>query len=209
VNTDRWFCGVFQSAPDLIRWLAGPDDGSLADQPDPAELDHLYRFSAPEIKAVSHRLDGVLWPLGSDTGSPELPVVLLEIQMRADIGFHHRLAAQPMTVARKSHDPPLTRPATAPPSLLGGSLLVSALAQFSLSADTPLRSFLEAVHWVSVDARGQQPQLDGLRQVRQEIFESHKSNVVGCCEPLPIVWVKHRGRCIAVSHVGRAKTSIP
>jgi hypothetical protein len=40
-----------------------------------------------------------------------------------------------MTVARTSHDPPLTRPATAPPSLLGGSLLVSALAQFSLSAD--------------------------------------------------------------------------
>jgi hypothetical protein len=46
------------------------------------------------------------------------------------------MPAQPMTVARTSHDPPLTRPATAPPSLLGGSLLVSALAQFSLSADT-------------------------------------------------------------------------
>ena len=43
-----------------------------------------------------------------------------------------------MTLARKSHDPPLTRPATAPPSLPGGSLLVSALAQFSLSADMDL-----------------------------------------------------------------------
>jgi len=41
-----------------------------------------------------------------------------------------------MTAPRTSHDPPLTRLATAPPSLLGGSLLVSALAQFSLSADT-------------------------------------------------------------------------
>jgi hypothetical protein len=41
-----------------------------------------------------------------------------------------------MTLARKSHGPPLTRPATAPPSLLGGSLLVSALAQFSMSADS-------------------------------------------------------------------------
>jgi len=40
-----------------------------------------------------------------------------------------------MTAPRTSHDPPLMRPATAPPSLLGGSLLVSALAQFSLSAD--------------------------------------------------------------------------
>jgi hypothetical protein len=45
------------------------------------------------------------------------------------------MPAQPMTAPRTSHDPPLTRPATAPPSLLGGSLLVSALAQFSLSAD--------------------------------------------------------------------------
>jgi hypothetical protein len=42
-----------------------------------------------------------------------------------------------MTLARKSHGTPLTRPATAPPSLSGGSLLVSALVQFSLSADTP------------------------------------------------------------------------
>jgi hypothetical protein len=41
-----------------------------------------------------------------------------------------------MTVARESHDPPLTRPASAPPSLPGGSLLVSALAQFSMSADS-------------------------------------------------------------------------
>ncbi len=31
LNTDRWFYGVFQSAPDLIRWLAGPNDCSLAD----------------------------------------------------------------------------------------------------------------------------------------------------------------------------------
>jgi hypothetical protein len=48
-----------------------------------------------------------------------------------------------MTVARTSHDPPLTRPATAPPSLLGGSLLVSALAQFSLSADNQLGGALK------------------------------------------------------------------
>ena len=36
----------------------------------------------------------MLWPIGSETGSEELPVVLLEVQMRADTGFHHRLAAQ-------------------------------------------------------------------------------------------------------------------
>jgi hypothetical protein len=42
----------------------------------------------------------------------------------------------PMTVARKHHDRLLTQPATAPPSLPGGSLLVSALVQFSMSADS-------------------------------------------------------------------------
>ncbi len=31
----------------------------------PLELDRQYRFWAPELKAGSHRLDGVLWPLAS------------------------------------------------------------------------------------------------------------------------------------------------
>jgi len=41
-----------------------------------------------------------------------------------------------MTVEIPSRYPPLTRPATAYPSLPGGSLLVSALAQYSMSADS-------------------------------------------------------------------------
>jgi hypothetical protein len=40
-----------------------------------------------------------------------------------------------MTVEIPSRYPPLARPATAYPSLPGGSLLVSALAQYSMSAD--------------------------------------------------------------------------
>jgi predicted transposase YdaD len=51
-----------------------------------------------ELKELSHRLDGVLWPRDStgcaETGSREFPVVLLEVQMHPDPGFHHRLAAQ-------------------------------------------------------------------------------------------------------------------
>lgn len=46
----------------------------------PAELDGQSSFSAPELNAGSHRLDGVLWRVGSETGSPELPVVVLEVQ---------------------------------------------------------------------------------------------------------------------------------
>jgi len=60
--------------------------------------DQLYRFEALEIKELSHRLDGVLWPRQTtgcaETGSPEFPVVLLEVQMHPDSGFQHRLAAQ-------------------------------------------------------------------------------------------------------------------
>jgi hypothetical protein len=41
--------------------------------------DALYLFDAPELKAANHRLDGALWPRGSESGTPEQPVVLLEV----------------------------------------------------------------------------------------------------------------------------------
>ena len=47
----------------------------------------LYRFDAPELKTVNHRLDGVLWPRDSETGSPERSVVLLKVQMHSKPGF--------------------------------------------------------------------------------------------------------------------------
>jgi predicted transposase YdaD len=136
LNTDRWFYGVFQSAPDLIRWLAASPDGTGPCGVVPTELDRQYRFSAPELKAGSHRLDGVLWPLGSESGSAELPVVFLEGQMRADPGFHHRLAEHWRVVVIMPH------------------------RRLSLGPVTPLRSFLEQVHWVSLDELGQQENLD-------------------------------------------------
>jgi len=149
VNTDRWFYGVFQSAPDLIRWLAGPDDGSPADEPVPTELDRQYRFSAPELKAGAQRLDGVLWPLGSDTGSEELPVVFLEVQMRADPGFHHRLAAQSFRFLQLH-----------PRIEHWRVVVITPHKRLNLGPVAPLRSFLEAVHRVSLDELGQQQNLD-------------------------------------------------
>jgi predicted transposase YdaD len=93
MKTDHWFYGLFQSAPDLIMLLlpgaaAAPSLG--ADAPG----DALYRFEAPELKAVNHRLDGVFWPRSAEAGTPDRPVVLLEVQMFSDPGFQHRLAAQ-------------------------------------------------------------------------------------------------------------------
>lgn len=149
LNTDRWFYGVFQSVPDLIRWLAAPDDRSLADQSVPTDLDRQYRFLAPELKAGSHRLDGVLWPLASDTGTPELPVVLLEVQMRADPGFHHRLAAQTFRFLQLH------------PAVEHWRVVVITPHQcLNLGPVTPLRGFLETVHWVSLDALAQVQSLD-------------------------------------------------
>jgi hypothetical protein len=60
LNTGRWFYGVFQSAPDLIRWLVASPSGVMPSGTVPTDLNRQYRFSAPELKAGSHRLDGVL-----------------------------------------------------------------------------------------------------------------------------------------------------
>jgi len=86
LKTDHWFYGLFQSAPDLIALLL-PSVGAAGASAVPSlgpdsPGDALYRFEAPEIKAANHRLDGALWPRGSESGTPEHPVVLLEVQMQ-------------------------------------------------------------------------------------------------------------------------------
>jgi predicted transposase YdaD len=149
LNTDRWFYAVFQSAPDLIRWLAASPDGTPPSGAVPMELDRQYRFSAPELKAGSHRLDGVLWPLGSETGSPELPVVFLEVQMRADPGFQHRLAAQTFRFLQLH-----------PRIEHWRVVVITPHRRFNLGPFLPLRGFLEQVHWVSLEELGQQQNLD-------------------------------------------------
>ena len=107
MNTDRWYFRVFQSAPDLIReLLPGSAAAANALGLDPgAPGDRLYRFQALELKELSHRLDGVLWPREStgcaETGSPD-PVVLLEVQMHPDSGFQHRLAARAYRLMRSA-----------------------------------------------------------------------------------------------------------
>jgi len=105
LKSDHWFYRVFQALPDLIRWLPANDADSgsrFADQGLAAAgqgmleagEDSVYRFSAPELKALSHRLDGLLWPRDSASGSEALPVVILEVQMHPNPVFHHRLAAE-------------------------------------------------------------------------------------------------------------------
>jgi predicted transposase YdaD len=47
-----------------------------------------------ELKAVNHRLDGVLWPQRGLAGTARCPVVKLELHMQRDTRFKHRLGAQ-------------------------------------------------------------------------------------------------------------------
>jgi predicted transposase YdaD len=158
VNTDRWYYRVFQSAPDLIRaLLPGSDATVTALGLDPgAPGDRLYRFEALEIKELSHRLDGVLWPRQAtgcaETGSLEFPVVLLEVQMHPDPGFHHRLAAQ--TYRFLQQQPQVEHWAV---------LVITPHGRLNLGPTQALQVFLEQqVMWLNLEELSCRPQLDPL-----------------------------------------------
>ena len=141
MNTDRWYYRVFQSAPDLIRSLlpgsAAANANTLGLDP-AAPGDRHYRFQALELKELSHRLDGVLWPREStgcaETGSPEFPVVLLEVQMHPQVEHLEVVVITPHK--RMSLGP------TKLPRLL--------------------QALLNEVHWISLEELSQQPNLDPL-----------------------------------------------
>ena len=157
LNTDRWYYRVFQSAPDLIRsLLPGSAAAANALSLDPgAPGDQLYRFEALEIKELSHRLDGVLWPREStgcaETGSPEFPVVLLEVQMHPDPGFHHRLAAQ--TYRFLQQHPRVEHWAV---------LVITPHGRLKLGPTQALQLFLQQVSWINLEQLSQKTQLDPL-----------------------------------------------
>jgi predicted transposase YdaD len=108
------------------------------------------------MKELSHRLDGVLWPRQTtgcaETGSPEFPVVLLEVQMHPDSGFHHRLAAQ--TYRFLQQQPQVEHWAV---------LVITPHNRLKLGPTKALQVFLEQqVVWLSLEELSQQPNLDPL-----------------------------------------------
>jgi predicted transposase YdaD len=158
LNTDRWYYRVFQSAPDLIRvLLPSPTPTAREVVLDPGEPgDRLYRFSALELKELSHRLDGVLWPRESTgcagIGSSEFPVVLLEVQMHPDPGFHHRLAAQ--TYRFLQQHPQVEHWAV---------LVITPHSRLNLGPTTALRMFLDQqVEWLNLEKLSRKTNLDPL-----------------------------------------------
>jgi len=160
VNTDRWYYRVFQSAPDLIRALlpgSATAPNALGLDPD-APGDRLYRFEALEIKELSHRLDGVLWPREStrcaETGSPEFPVVLLEVQMHPDPGFHHRLAAQTYRFLQRHPQVEHLEVAVITPH--------ERISLGPTKLPRLLQVLLQEVHWINLERLSRQPNLDPL-----------------------------------------------
>ena len=152
MKTDHWFYGLFQSAPDLIALLL-PHGAAEAPCLGPdAPGDALYRFEAPELKAASHRLDGAFWPRSGDTGTPEQPVVLLEVQMHAKPGFKHRLGAQSFRFLQLH------------PQVLHLAVVVVVphhrLRLGPSQLPQQLQMFVDGVVWLSLEELGQQADLD-------------------------------------------------
>ena len=114
--------------------------------------DALYRFEAPELKAVNHRLDGAFWPRNGEAGTPENPVVLLEVQMHAKPGFKHRLFAQ--TARFLQLHPQVQHLAV---------VVVVPHRRLKLGpAQLPqkLQASLDGVIWLSLEEQGRHPDLD-------------------------------------------------
>jgi predicted transposase YdaD len=96
----------------------------------------------------------VFWPRGGEAGTPEQPVVLLEVQMHAKPGFKHRLFAQ--TARFLQLNPQVQHLAV---------VVVVPHRRLSLGpAQLPrhLEGFLDDVVWLSLEELGQQPDLDPL-----------------------------------------------
>jgi predicted transposase YdaD len=158
LKTDHWFYGLFQSAPDLIALLL-PSEGAAGASAVPflgpdSPGDALYRFEAPELKAVNHRLDGAFWPRSGEAGTPERPVVLLEVQMHAKPGFKHRLFAQTARFLQLQ------------PQVQHLSVVVvvphQRLRLGPAQLPQQLQTFLDSVIWLSLEDLGQRAELDPL-----------------------------------------------
>ena len=154
MKTDHWFYGLFQSAPDLITLLLTQGCASGSSLGPDAPGDALYRFEAPELKAANHRLDGAFWPRSDAVGTPDQPVVLLEVQMHAKPGFKHRLGAQSLRFLQLH------------PQVLHLAVVVLVphrrLNLGPAFLPKPLQAFIDCVDWLSLEDLGQQTNLDPL-----------------------------------------------
>lgn len=78
MKTDAIFYEIFQEFPHIFFEIIG----------EPTNNTNIYKFTAPEIKQKSFRLDGVFSPLPE---FPNQPLYFVEIQFYRDEEFYNRL----------------------------------------------------------------------------------------------------------------------
>ena len=123
--------------------------------------------SAPDlIRALLPGLDGAAPALGLD-------VVLLEVQMHPDPGFHHRLAAQ--TYRFLQQQPQVEHWAV---------LVITPHSRLKLGPTQALHLFLEQqVVWLSLEELSQQPNLDPLLNLLT-LPVRHESELQACSQQI-------------------------
>jgi predicted transposase YdaD len=145
MQSDHWFHDLFKAMPDLVRHLL-PE--LAADRP----AESAYTFRPLVLKKQAHSPDGVLWPRDHPGGSTAWPVVLLEVQMHPDRGFHRRLGAETFRLVQQQDQIEHLR-----------VVVLLAHRRLALGSGGPrlLRRFLrQDVTWVDLAALASQPNLD-------------------------------------------------
>jgi predicted transposase YdaD len=151
--------------PDLVRHLlpelAAGEGGVDGEPPAPGASDGFgspdakastYTFRPVVLKKSAHTPDAVLWPRQLPGGSEALPVVLVEVQMHSDPGFHRRLAAETFRLLQQQGPIEHLRVLV---------LLAHRRLQLDPTGPPLLQRFLEQdVTWVDLEALSLQPSLD-------------------------------------------------
>ncbi|MFN3562398.1 MAG: DUF2887 domain-containing protein [Chloroherpetonaceae bacterium] len=94
MKTDKLIYSIFQESPETALALLGYDE----------ELARRYAFQSIEVKEKSYRIDGVLLP-----DSPELPVIILEVQFQTDEFIYERILSETLIFRAQNRQFPNTQ----------------------------------------------------------------------------------------------------
>lgn len=94
MKTDKLIYSIFQESPETALALLGYDE----------KLARHYAFQSLEVKEKSYRIDGVLLP-----DSPDLPVIILEIQFQVDEFIYERILSETLIFRAQNRQFPQTQ----------------------------------------------------------------------------------------------------
>ena len=94
MKTDKLIYSIFQESPETALALLGYDES----------LSQHYAFQSIEVKETSYRIDGALLP-----DSPDLPVIILEVQFQADDFIYERLLSETLIFRAQNRQFPQTQ----------------------------------------------------------------------------------------------------